>query len=75
MRDVIDENLPTGIIANGGVLGITLGKKRPLWWWAATWRINQAAGRTPGLSWSSGSVLKESDLVREIREKPYQPRL
>ena len=65
---VIDENLPTGIIANtAAILGITLGKKRP-------YVEDQSGGGHLGIVELPVPILKGNpDLIREIREKLYQP--
>ena len=70
---VIDENLPTGIIANtAAILGITLGKKRP--YVVGCDVEDQSGGGHLGIVELPVPILKGNpDLIREIREKLYQP--
>ena len=70
---VIDENLPMGIIANtAAILGITLGKKRP--YVVGCDVEDQSGGGHLGIVELPVPILKGNPgLIREIREKLYQP--
>ncbi len=70
---VIDEKLPLGLIANtAAVMGITLGKNYPEVVGADV--INKSGHRHLGIIEFPVPILKgNTDLIREIREKLYQP--
>lgn len=70
---VIDENLPTGIIANtAAIMGITLGKKRPE---VVGADVYDSTGREHlGIIEFPVPVLKGSAaVIKEIRERLYEP--
>lgn len=70
---VIDENLPTGIIANtAAILGITMGKLRP--YVVGCDVEDKTGGGHLGIIEFPVPILKGNpDLIREIREKLYEP--
>lgn len=70
---VIDEKLPLGLIANtAAVMGITLGKNSPDV--VGTDVFNKSGHGHLGIIEFPVPILKgNADLIREIREKLYQP--
>lgn len=70
---VIDESLPSGMIANtAAIMGITLGKKRP----EVVGRdvIDQSGREHPGIIEFPVPILRGSpEKIKQIREKLYQP--
>ncbi len=70
---VIDENLPTGIVANtAAILGITLGKKMPEIVGADV--TDQSCNEHLGIIEFPVPILKGSpEIIKSIRERMYEP--